>query len=58
MWILKNSKDMLEYLNLGSSPPATALKDLASLLSTKLLRELVQLFFIKRMANVDTNALY
>ena len=36
MWILKNSIDLLEYIQLGPSPPALALKQLISLPSTQL----------------------
>jgi hypothetical protein len=59
MWILKNSKDLLEYIQSSPSPPAIALKHLTSLPFTRLLciphsklkdklRELVQLCFIEK----------
>ena len=58
MWILKNSKDLLEYIQSRSPcPPTIALKHLTSLPSTQpipysklkdKLRELVQLCFIKK----------
>ena len=35
MWILKNSKDLLEYIQSSPSPPAIALKHLTSLPSTQ-----------------------
>jgi len=67
MWILKNSKDLLEYIQsrpLSSSNNIKAF-DLSTLYTTiphsrlkDRLRELVQLCFIKkRMANIDTNIL-
>jgi hypothetical protein len=37
MWILKNSKYLLEYIQSRPSPPAIALKHLTSLPSTQLL---------------------
>ena len=36
MWILKKSKDLLEYIQSRSSPPAIVLKHLTSLPSTQL----------------------
>jgi hypothetical protein len=67
MWILKNYKDMLEYIQSRSLSSCNITKkfDFSTLYTTiphsKLkdkLRELVPLCFIKkRMANVDTNTL-
>ena len=67
MWILKNSKDMLEYIQYRSLSSCNSINtfDFSTLYTTishfKLkdkLRELVQLCFIKkRMTNVDTNTL-
>jgi hypothetical protein len=62
MWILKNSNDLLEYIQSRSLSSCNSINtfDLSTLYTTishsKLkdkLRELVQLCFIKRMANVD-----
>ena len=67
MWILKNSKDLLEYIQSRSLSSCNNIKtfDFSTLYTTiphsKLkdkLRELVQLCFIKKIiANVDTNTL-
>ena len=66
MWILKNSKDMLEYKQSRSFSCCNSIKtfDFSTLYTTipqsnlnDKLRELVQLCFIKRMANVDRNTL-
>jgi hypothetical protein len=66
MWILKNSKDLLEYIQSMSLSSCNSTKtfDFSTLYTTIphsklkiILRELVQLCFIKRMANVDTNTL-
>jgi hypothetical protein len=62
MWILKNSNDLLEYIQSRSLSSCNSINtfDLSTLYTTishsKLkdkLRELVQLCFLKRMANVD-----
>ena len=67
MWILKNSNDLLEYIQSRSLSSCNSINtfDLSTLYTTishsKLkdkLRELVQLCFIKRMANVDNNTLF
>ena len=66
MWILKNSNYLLEYIQYRSLSSCNIIKTVhfSTLYTTiphsKLndkLRELVQLCFIKRMANVDTNTL-
>jgi endonuclease III-like uncharacterized protein len=63
----KNSKDLLEYLQSRSLSSCNSIKtfDFSTLYTaiphSKLkdkFRELVQLCFIKRMANIDTNTLY
>ena len=69
MWILKNSKDLLEYIQSRSLSSWNSIKtfDISTLYTTipqsKLkdrLKELVQLCFIKKkiMANIDTNTLF
>ena len=67
MWIPKNSKDLLEYIQSRSLASCNSIKtfDFSTMYTTishsKLmdkLRELVQLCFIKRMANVDNNTLF
>jgi hypothetical protein len=67
MWILENSKHLLEYTQSRSLSSCNSIKtfDFSTLYTTiphsKLkdrLRKLVQLCFIKKNANVDTNALY
>ena len=66
MWILKTYKDLLEYIQSRSLSSCNSIKrfDFSTLYTSiphsKLknrLRELVQLCFIKKMANVDTKTL-
>ena len=67
MWILKNSKDLLEYIQSRSLSSCNSITTFVfSTLYTIIphsklndrLRELIQLYFIKkRMANVDKNTL-
>jgi hypothetical protein len=67
MWILTNSKDLLEYMiqsRFLSSCNRFKTFDFSTLYTTILhsklkdrLRELVQLCFIQRMVNADTNIL-
>ena len=66
MWIPKNSKDLLEYIQSRSLASCNSIKtfDFSTMYTTishsnlmDKLRELVQLCFIKRMANVDANTL-
>ena len=66
MWILKNSKDLLDYIQSRSLSSCNSINtfDFSTPYTTiphsklkDILRELVQLCFIKRMTNVDTNSL-